>query len=786
MIPCVSWPPGSVESLRVLRQWRGFKAQLILESSSTSILIEMEPYNAIKGELIKINQQMSSLLSSAKAIPGMGEHPFGDWERTCNDFQKQISEEIIRVAIVGAIKSGKSTLVNALFKGDYLKRGAGVITSIVTRVQSGNSLKAELDFKSWDEVNSDIEQAMVLFPSKDWRSGNKSFDIRREKERMELQQALNALNADQLITNDTRNANSVLLMAYLKGYDRVREIIFSDTTSIKYEKDLFPEHQPFVGDESLAAYLNNIKLQIDSSVIDSNYEIADCQGSDSPNPLHLAMIQDYLLLTHLIVYVVSSRTGLRQADIKFLSIIKKMGILDNIVFVINCDLGEHESLDNLSALIEKVKEEVSLIKPNPEIYCFSALYNLFKSMNKKLTSKDKQRLRQWKKDRELTAFMDQETENFESSLNHKLTRERNSLLLKNHLERFGVILSGVDHWASINQDILLRDTSSVNEIITKLKHHQEKMIQIKSMIERTLNGAIQSLKKELTGDVDRFFDVRSGQIVVNIVEFIRNYNVTYSRYEESIIASGFSNTLYSVFQEVKQALDTFMTETINPEIVGFVKSKEARIKEYLESVVSPFDNMIQDAIMEYNDALDNVGIARLMESRQKVELPDMDFIKGAVSLTLPPLAANMRYSAKIRTEAIMRLGFYAAVKMLKKILKKPIQKKNEEEILALKDGVLRMKRETERSIIFLFKDFKENIKFQYLLKIAEAASSRLTEILLDRFQTYVTDFSTIEELIKQEQSEKERTSQILKEMELAAGSINERVDAVREKISLTI
>jgi hypothetical protein len=134
----------------------------------------------------------------------------------------------------------------------------------------------------------------------------------------------------------------------------------------------------------------------------------------------------------------------------------------------------------------------------------------------------------------------------------------------------------------------------------------------------------------------------------------------------------------------------------------------------------------------------------------------------------------------------MRLGFYSAVKMLKKILKKPIQNKNEEEILALKDGVLRMKRETERSIIFLFKDYKENIKFQYLFKIADAASSRLAETLLDRFQTYVTDFSTIEELMKQEQSEKERTSQILKEMELAAGSINERVDAVKEKISLTI
>ena len=52
-----------------------------------------------------------------------------------------------------------------------------------------------------------------------------------------------------------------------------------------------------------------------------NLEIADCQGSDSPNPLHLAMIQDYLIQTHLLVYVLSSRTGVRQSDIKFLTLI---------------------------------------------------------------------------------------------------------------------------------------------------------------------------------------------------------------------------------------------------------------------------------------------------------------------------------------------------------------------------------------------------------------------------------------------------------------------------------
>ncbi|RLC10893.1 MAG: hypothetical protein DRH43_05365, partial [Deltaproteobacteria bacterium] len=48
------------------------------------------------------------------------------WKSTTTRIERQLGEETIRIAVVGSIKSGKSTLVNAIFGGDYLKRGAGV------------------------------------------------------------------------------------------------------------------------------------------------------------------------------------------------------------------------------------------------------------------------------------------------------------------------------------------------------------------------------------------------------------------------------------------------------------------------------------------------------------------------------------------------------------------------------------------------------------------------------------------------------------------------------------
>ena len=745
--------------------------------------LEMNTFNSLNKQLLQVNQDILALFSDAGSITGTPDHSFSDWQKTCSSIYKQMSEQIIRIAVVGTIKSGKSTFINSLFKGDYLKRGAGVVTSIITRVRSGKQLNAKLLFKSWDEVNSEIDQALVLFPSADWRTEKNRFDIRRKGERIDLQKALSSLGTEHLFNNYTRNLNSVLLSSYLKGYDKIKDMISTGSTTSEYEDNRFTEHWAFVGDGSMAVYLRDIQLEIDSGNIDSNIEIADCQGSDSPNPLHLAMIQDYLLLTHLIIYVVSSRTGLREADLKFLSIIKKMGIMDNILFVVNCDFSEHESINDLYALIKKVKEELSLIKPDPEIYSTSALYNLFKVRNGNLSQKDRLRLAQWEKQKEIAAFSDRETDRFESMFYNKLTRNSCSLLLKNHLERLSVILSGISHWISVNQNILTRDADSANEVIEKIKHNQIRMNKIKSVIKNTLDGSIQKIKRELKSDIDRYFDVRSGDLLTDIVEFVRSYAVPYQKYEENLKASGFSNTLYLVFQEFKQALDTYMAETINPEVIHFVREKEIRINEYLDSISTSFDVMVQDAIIEYNKMMEKFGINSSRNNLEKIGLPDIDSIKSMTGLALPPAVTSMNYTAKIKTEAVIRLGFYTALKFFKKILKKPLQTKNEQKVLALKDGVLCMKRETEKSVIFHFKDYQENIKFQYIYKLIEAASNSLYETLIDRFQVYGTDLSDIVELINNNLINKQQASEILKDMEQTSMGIDGRINLIREKIA---
>ena len=182
----------------------------------------MDHFLQQKEELINVSQKLTGWISDVNTIPGIFDDTLVEWEKSCRSINQQLSEDIVRVAVVGAIKSGKSTFVNSLFKGDYVMRGAGVITSIVTRIRTGKTLNATLYFKSWDEINGDIQRALVLFPSLNGQLQHDGFDIRVKQQRQTLEDALSGLGSEALITNDSKNVNGVLLNSYLKGYDRVK------------------------------------------------------------------------------------------------------------------------------------------------------------------------------------------------------------------------------------------------------------------------------------------------------------------------------------------------------------------------------------------------------------------------------------------------------------------------------------------------------------------------------------------------------------------------------------
>ena len=103
-------------------------------------------------------------------------------------------------------------------------------------------------------------------------------------------------------------------------------------------------------------------------------ELGDCQGSDSPIPQHLAQVLAYLVKSDLVLYVVSSRVGLRQADFQFLAELQRMGLAAPYPGPAQPGSGgAHLLRRSWRSIRDRVAQELSPWQPEPRLYAFSAL-----------------------------------------------------------------------------------------------------------------------------------------------------------------------------------------------------------------------------------------------------------------------------------------------------------------------------------------------------------------------------------------------------------------------------
>ena len=96
-----------------------------------------------------------------------------------------------------------------------------------------------------------------------------------------------------------------------------------------------------------------------------------------------------------------------------------------------------------------------------------------------------------------------------------------------------------------------------------------------------------------------------------------------------------------------------------------------------------------------------------------------------------------------------------------------------------------MKRETLKSVVEQLRDYRENLKFAFLLKLVENCAEHLTHLMLDRFQVFFTDIAAVATRLNSTKSEKQRTSEILKEMDHWAADVKGSINHLRRRIEKT-
>ncbi len=742
--------------------------------------------NEIKDEIADVTGDVLHAIEKALSLKGLSGGSLEEWRRIVSGLSRGLDEGMLKIAVVGAIKSGKSTFVNALLGQDYLKRGAGVMTSIITRVRASSRLEAVLDLKGWDEVNQEIRPALVLFPFFDGASDVSSFDIRNENDRKKLVQSLESLERSQVIGKETLDSKIALLDAYMKGYDRIRALPAAES-GFPYRLEglkRFAGHRDFAGDDSLAVYLRDLLIRVPvTGFLDDTTEIADCQGVDSINPRHLAMIQQYLLETNLIIYVISSRTGIRRADVSFLTLIRQMGFADTVLFVLNVDMQEHDGMTDLLKIRERVREELTLITGEPKLFAFSSLYALYARLEGSLPEKEHRRFNLWQMDEGMTSFCGEEEKRFLDLLEQRLYRDRWTFLLRNHLARLTGAAADLREWTAFNEKILSGNTEEARRTLESVKTLREKLDMRKQAIKDSLDGRADKVKRILADDTDRLLDGRFGEISRDIHEFVDRYAVDLRTMIGDMEGAGFSALLYTLFQEFRESLERFIVEKITPRLAVFIREEEEKVEDMFLSIAEVYDAMVQDAHAHHIAILEKAGIEPTEDSNQ--EPFSLRSFQRKTRPPAPSFLSALQFGAEVRAGAILKLGMYRGMRFVRKLLKRPGANDDvgRDTLAALDDALRRIKRETRGSLVSAISGYKENLKYQHLYRFVDETTAEILDVMGDRFRVFSSDMSGLAALIDSARDEKEEALELLKTLEQKASDILERIRRVEQRMN---
>lgn len=705
-----------------------------------------------------ISSDLGLTLESMREIPGMYDASAETALEVCCTLPGTIRSNTLKIAVVGAIKSGKTTFINAWLKDDLLKRGAGVVTSIVTRLQKQTTLTARIFLKSWDDINQEIEQALFMFPKKKWNpeADTQGFDLRRGKDRLFLNAFNKEIFSDFSVSEAGLKHESVTITRAVEGYEAVKDLIKPDRSILEFSGPLFETHKTFTGNDSRAFFVRDVVLGVTSPGLDPDVEIADCQGCDSTNPFHMVQIQNYLARANLIIYLISSRTGLRQADMDFFKVIETLGLMENIVFVLNADLNEHENLKDLTSVEQRVRKELTYIKKDPELYTVSSLYSLFCDLAPDLSRKNSIILDLWKEDAEMTAYLSDMTERFNSRLNGRLSNERFYLTVANPIERLRQIALLTRQRLSLFSDLLSQDLSKARGAMDRLAEMLETGKKLEAIMDNSIEGAVDLLEREIQKKADSLFDPRQGAIAKEVADFIGECKIDISLYESKLLHQGFENTLYLMFQELKSTLDTFMTQTINARMLGFVHDREKAIEDYFKTLyrsydINPFE-ISPDKDMEHQPE----------KSPAAMIVPiDLRTIKGILGLSLPSEAFVTRYSARIRVSAMAKFGLLSLGDILGRLMNK---KRYTPGMSALSASEKKIKQEALRSVINHLEVHRKFVTSDYLIPLLKAVSRDFKDKLVARCRVCDVEIGTMEKVIALDQASKKAQSRTLDAM----------------------
>ena len=505
------------------------------------------------------------------------------WQEALQHAEDRLQQAKVRIAVLGAVKSGKSTLLNAVLGADRLRRGAGILTSIVTRIQLGKISRAHLRFKSKSLLDRQFQAALAFLQSSD--SSLPSCKLDQASERQSLLHWLDEQPAEE----DTSHFSEerAFLRACLVGYSEAIGYLNNSTQVRTWSGEESCHHQAWVEQDSRAVFLEDLLLE-EPGWTWQGTEIADCQGIDSPNPLHLVQVQEYASRSNLLIYVISSRIGIRQADVHLLRNLYQLGLADQIIFVINLDLNEHEEQADVDRITEHILRDLRRCGwQQPHYFMFSALHLLLQR-KLELTTREQKQLEFWQ-DHPVSQMSANAWKTFQEELHMRLAHQQSQTLLAGEWRHCQRLHRQVSEFVERLQITLSAETLDWEEWQSELQHRQRYLNYHEQNLRYTLKGGEQQWKQHIDYGVRALFERQGGKVWSSLDRFLRQLELTQPK-------DNCSPNIQSMLwvQEAREKLLRWVVDEINVSLLPEIARLCSEITMLINQAVEPFFEVLDE------------------------------------------------------------------------------------------------------------------------------------------------------------------------------------------------
>ncbi len=727
----------------------------------TSNTLSSDTIEQLAADTIKVIDQMA-------AISHCGDAGLDEAKAALADISVHIGTGCLKVAVVGVIKSGKSTLINALVKKEVVKRGAGAMTSITTRIRKGKKNRARIFLKSWDQINQTLEKTLDMFPHD---RPQERFDLRRQKDRGYLEQVYQTLDTAWPETDEGLRPEALIIRNALEGYPACSTEVQADETCIDFTGNDFHQHKIYTADPARAFYVKDVCLELYGNTLDPEIEMADCQGADSTDPAQLAQVISYIQSANLILYCISSRTGLRKSDIGFLKTIKRLGLMGNVLFINNCDLSEHENIEDVRRIEAAILKELDYLIPNPRLFTLSALFNLFENLSR-LDKKSAGRLSLWKADPIMEGYCRENTEAFTAAYDHLLLENRYQLLYANHIERIRITSLALKETCDLVSDLLKTDIKGQAEAKARMADIEENARRLKVIVDNSIQGAVSGLTREIESNLKKAFVKDRSNINKKLGDFIKAAKMDVAPYRAGVKETGFKQILYLMFQDFNRQLDRFTIEEVGPALTQLVAAQEKRIEEYFQALLDSYQ--IDMPVLEtlVNEKMDGSD-PQPSDAVSGIRAVDIKAIKQILGIHVPQPVFSARYSNRMRANALTDFSVYSIVLFISALMDKHIRFSFTP---GLNKAAEKMKKQSLAMVRHQVQSYQATLSDDYFSPLIKAVTRDFNEKILKRFSRYDSLGRDLDDLFKMKHEEKQSQ---LKDLDQA----KDNIDAIVKRLN---